>query len=173
MSSETAASMTEPSASSASVMLSGQSSDLVTFSLGDQVFGIPVLQVQDVLSSQKVARVPLAPPQVSGAINLRGRIAVTINVRRCLNLPVNENDKSMFIVVEQKGELYSLMVDRVGDVMSLPQSDFEANPINLDPQWLCIAGGIFRLPKQLLVVLDITRLLDLVHDQNGEVSSKP
>jgi purine-binding chemotaxis protein CheW len=164
--------MTETQNTAAPVILSGQASDLVTFYLGEQLFGVPVLQVQDVLSAQKVARVPLAPPQVSGSINLRGRIAVTINVRCCLNLPANNNAASMFVVVQQKGELYSLMVDRVGDVMSLPQSDFEPNPINLDPQWLCVAGGIFRLPKQLLVVLDITRLLDLVYNQSGEVSSK-
>jgi purine-binding chemotaxis protein CheW len=159
--------------SSSSVVHVGQESDLVTFQLGGQLFGIPVLQVQDILSTQKIARVPLAPPQVSGSINLRGRIAATINVRRCLNLVANQNGSSMFIVVEQKGELYSLMVDRVGDVMSLSQSDFEPNPINLDPQWLAVAGGIYRLPKQLLVVLDITRLLDLVHNQSDAVSSKP
>src|SRR5262245_13661378 len=103
-----------------------ENSDLVTFMLGQQIFGVPVLQVQDVLPPQKIARVPLAPAQVCGSINLRGRIATTVNVRRCLNMKDSDRT-SMFIVVESKGELYSLMVDKVGDVMSLPQHDFEPN----------------------------------------------
>ncbi len=150
----------------------GQASDLVTFMLGAQTFGVPVLQVQDVLNNQKIARIPLAPAQVCGSINLRGRIATTINVRRCLNLPPKTGSASMFIVVENKEELYSLMVDKVGDVMSLSMTDFEPNPINLDPAWKAIAGGVFRLKDQLLVVLDVLRLLNLVHMQSGGVSSK-
>jgi purine-binding chemotaxis protein CheW len=149
----------------------GQASDLVTFMLGSQFFGIPVLQVQDVLQAQKIARVPLAPEQVCGSINIRGRIATTINVRRCLNMPGEQAAHSMFIVVENKGELYSLMVDKIGDVMNLPLQDFEPNPINLDPAWRAVSGGVFRLSGKILVVLDVLRLLNLVHHQNDAVAS--
>ncbi|MCW9001916.1 MAG: chemotaxis protein CheW, partial [Rhodospirillales bacterium] len=48
--------------------------DFVTFIIKDQLFGIPVLKVQDILAPDRIARIPLAPPEVAGSINLRGRI---------------------------------------------------------------------------------------------------
>jgi purine-binding chemotaxis protein CheW len=164
--------LVETSGSSNLTVLSEPATDLVTFILGNQLFGIPVLQVQDVLQPQKIARVPLAPPQICGSINLRGKIVTALHMRNCLKLPPDTTiTNSMFIVVEYKGELYSLMVDRVGDVMSLPTDKFEPNPINLDPTWRSVAGGVYRLDGKLLVVLDVGHLLDLVYAQNGALSS--
>lgn len=132
----------------------------VTMTVADQVFGIPVLKVQDVLGPQKIARVPLAPPEVLGSLNLRGRIVTAVDVRIRMGLPRLENNKqSMSIVVDHGGELYSLVVDRVGEVMSLPSADFERNPSTLDPRWQEVSGGIYRLEGTLLVVLDVSRLL--------------
>ncbi len=65
---------------------SGEQRDYVTMSIGDQMFGIPVLTVQDVLGPQNIARVPLAPPEVAGSLNLRGRIVTAIDVRPRLGL---------------------------------------------------------------------------------------
>ncbi|MBI3420000.1 MAG: chemotaxis protein CheW [Proteobacteria bacterium] len=137
--------------------------ELVTFTLGPQLFGIPVLQVRDVLPLQKIAVIPCAPAGVCGAVNLRGRIATAISLRHKFGLISSEDGQGMFIVVEHKGELYSLMVDSVGDVMHLSVEDFEPTPVNLDPLWQGTACGLFRLEGRLLVVLDVPRLLDLVH----------
>ena len=65
----------------------------------------------------------------------------------------------MSVVVDHGGELYSLIVDSVGEVLSLPGSAFEPNPATLDPQWRDVATGIYRLDGALLVVLDVSRLL--------------
>src|SRR5512139_1000055 len=92
----------------------GEQRDYVTMSIGDQMFGIPVLTVQDVLGPQNIARVPLAPPEVAGSLNLRGRIVTAIDVRPRLGLATREGGKAaMSVVVEYDGELYSLLVDSV------------------------------------------------------------
>jgi len=138
------------------------SKDFLTVTIAGQIFGIPVLQVQDVLGSQKVTRVPLAPPAVAGALNLRGRIVTAIDVKRCLGFDAGSTEKSMSVVVEHNGELYSLIIDRVGDVLPLKNTDFEKNPATLDPLWKSISQGIYRLNGQLLVVLDVPKLLESV-----------
>ncbi len=133
----------------------------VTMTVANQVFGIPVLKVQDVLGPQRIAHVPLAPPEVLGSLNLRGRIVTAVDVRTRLGLPACDSKQSMSVVVDHGGELYSLVVDKVGEVMSLPASDFERNPSTLNPRWAEVSDGIYRLQGNLLVVLDVSRLLRL------------
>ncbi len=136
--------------------------DFLTIYIADQIFGIPILQVQDVLGEQNVTRIPLAPPAVAGSLNLRGRIVTAINVRSCLGMPALEQsgDNVMSVVVENQNELYSLMIDKVGDVLNLATRDFESSPATLDPQWRNVSQGIYRLQNSLLVVLDVPKLLE-------------
>src|SRR5437773_6806042 len=92
--------------------------DFVTMTIAEQLFGIPVLQVQDVLGPQRITRIPLAPPEVAGSLNLRGRIVTAIDLRTRLGLPqLTDGKPRMSIVVDHGGELYSLMVDQVGEVL--------------------------------------------------------
>jgi len=150
------------------IVNSGAASIFVTVSIADQFFGIPVLQVQDVLGPQKITRVPLVPAEVLGSLNLRGRIVTAIDVRVRLGLPPRPAEiSSMSIVVNHDGELYSLVVDKVGEVMSLSMADYEKNPTTLDAQWREVSDGVYRLKEYLLVILDVTRLLRL--NQNGAV----
>lgn len=145
-------------------IISGGSQDYVTMTIAEQLFGIPVLQVQDVLGHQKITRIPLAPPEVAGSLNLRGRIVTAIDVRLRLHLPGRPKNKpGMSIVVDLRGELYSLMVDSVGEVLSLSNEDFERNPATLDPRWREVSTGIYRLNGQLMVVLDVPRLLNFTN----------
>lgn len=138
----------------------GENRDFVTMTIHGQLFGIPVLTVQDVLGPQKITRIPLASPEVAGALNLRGRIVTAIDVRKRLGLPSAEaGAKSMSVVVDHGGELYSLIIDSVGEVLSLPADSFERNPATLDPAWREVSGGVYRLQGRLLVVLDVARLL--------------
>jgi purine-binding chemotaxis protein CheW len=139
-----------------------QTQDFVTMFIDSQMFGLPVLTVQDVISTQKITRIPLAPKEVAGSLNLRGRIVTAIGVRLRLGLPPSPTrETNMSVVVEIGGELYSLMVDSVGEVLSLPAAAFERNPPTLDPLWREFSVGIYRLETKLLVVLDINKLLDL------------
>ncbi len=136
--------------------------EFVTITIKDQWFGIPVLTVQDVLDTQTITRIPLAPSEVAGALNLRGRIVTAIDVRRRLGLPDREAEAdSMSIVVDHGGELYSLIVDSVGEVLGLSSADFERNPSTLDPTWRDVSAGVYQLEGKLLLVLDVEQLLDV------------
>ena len=136
--------------------------DYVTFKVEGQLFGIPVLRVQDILKPDRIAPVPLAPREVKGSINLRGRIVTVIDVRIRLGLePRDDIDESMGVTVEQDNDLYTLLVDKIGDVIGLSRDCYEKNPGTLDPLWREFSNGVFRLDEELMVVLDIDRLLDL------------
>lgn len=142
-------------------LASPETQDFVTMIIEGHLFGIPVLTVQDVLGVQKITRIPLAPKEIAGSLNLRGRIVTAIDVRLRLDLaPRPPEENAMSVVVDQGGELYSLMVDTVGEVLSLPLAKFERNPPTLDNKWREFSLGIYRLEESLLVVLDVGRLLD-------------
>ncbi len=252
--------------------------DFVTFFINDQMFGIPVLMVQDILTPDRIAPIPLAPPEIRGSINLRGRIVTVVDVRVRLGLekrlpekkaapaakesrrpeevspppadgsahpaqeespdenahpaqeespdeasrpaapgngaadtegapvdtdaaggpaedadgsadaverpaddenrsaegaspPVDEDTAAagvhgMCVTVEHENELYTLLVDRVGDVTSLSDDSFEDNPSTLDAAWREFALGVYRLESALMVVLDVGRLLDIKWTRN-------
>lgn len=145
-------------------VIAAGSQDYVTMTIADQLFGIPVLQVQDVLGHQRITRIPLAPPEVAGSLNLRGRIVTAIDVRLRLGLQARPKDKpEMSIVVDFRGELYSLIVDSVGEVLSLSNEVFERNPATLDARWREVSTGIYRLKDTLMVVLDVSRLLNFAN----------
>ncbi len=135
---------------------------LVTLLLASQLCGIPVLAVRDVLGEQTIARIPLAPAEVAGSLNLRGRIVTAIDLRRRLRLPpAPEGTRRMSVVTEQGGELYALLVDQVSEVMTLRAAAFEPVPPTLPAEWAAHSAGIYRLDGRLLVVLDVARLLAL------------
>jgi len=138
-----------------------KNNDFVTIHLAGQLCGIPVLSVHDVLSSQKITSIPLSPPAVAGVLNLRGRIVTAIDLRTRLGLEAREEDvESMSVVIEHEGEPYSLLIDKVGDVLSFPDEVFERNPVTLDPCWQEVSSGIIRLDGELLVILDVEKLVN-------------
>ena len=105
----------------------------------------------------------VAPNEVRGSINLRGRIVTVIDVRARLGLPPRDGNGggSMAVTVEQDHDLYTLLVDKIGDVAGLSTKLYEKNPGTLDPKWRDFSNGVYRLEKQLMVVLDIDSLLNL------------
>ncbi len=141
----------------------GQSKDFLTIIIAGQRFGIAILQVQDILGNQSITKIPLAPPEVAGSLNLRGRIVTAIDVRCRLGIEPHKrqkDEKEMSVVVDYKNELYSLIIDSVGDVMTLQNKDFEKTPITLDTIWQEISLGIYQLDEELLIILDVAKLLD-------------
>src|SRR6266850_5366541 len=107
--------------------------EYVTATVGGQLFGLPISRVQDVFVLDRLARVPLAPPEVAGLLNLRGRIVTAIDMRRRLGLPAPEDGRArLAIEIECKGESYGLLIDAIGEVLKLLASSREENPVNLD-----------------------------------------
>ena len=135
--------------------------EFVTMRVADQLFGVSVMGVQDVLRNQKIAKVPLTPPVIAGSLNMRGRIVTAIDMRVRLGHPPNESDKRMNVVVEFKQELFSFLVDEVGEVMSLPLNKFEKVPPNLTDSWRDLSAGVFKLDTELLVILDVERVIEI------------
>jgi len=138
--------------------------EYVTAMIGGQLFGLPILRVQDVFLPERLTRVPLAPAEVAGVLNLRGRIVTLIDMRRSLGLEQDHGKgQPMAIGVERAGESYGLLIDSVGEVLKLDDSTREPNPINLDPRLARVSLGIHRLEGQLLMVVDVDRVLDGGH----------
>ncbi len=143
-----------------------QNQDFLTIVIAGQRFGIPVLQVQDVLRELKVTKIPLAPPEIAGSLNLRGRIVTAIDVRKRLGLPPkNVNQNSMSVVVEHTNELFSLIIDEVGDVLSLQASLIEKTPSTIDSTWKEISTGVCQLKEELLIIMDVSKLLDYSNEK--------
>jgi len=145
-----------------SLVATDSSDGLVSIRVGAQSFGVPVLSVQDVISETPINRVPLAPPEVAGSLNLRGRIVTAVDMRRRLGMaPRAEGDRSMSVIVEHGGELYALVVDDVGDVLWLEPAGLEPGPVTLSPDWRAVCTGLYRLETELLLVLNIAQVLML------------
>lgn len=139
---------------------------LVSIKVGDETFGVPVLSVQDVIAPVRIDVVPLAPPEVAGSLNLRGRIVTAIDIRRRLGMPARaEGAPHMSVIVERSGELYALQVDDVGDVLWLAASEQEPTPITLTPEWRAVCDGLYRLEGELMLVLNVERFLTLSSPQ--------
>lgn len=138
--------------------------EFVTMRVAGQLFGIEVQTVRDVLRGLKITRIPLAPRQVAGSLNLRGRIVTAIDVRSCLDLPTYTGtpipkEKVMSVVVEHKNEFFSLIVDAIGEVMTLPLAHIEKSPANLTGRWREVASGVYKMDGELLVIIDVSKLL--------------
>lgn len=148
-------------------MTSGRSHEqasegFVTVTCAGQLFGLSLARVRDVFVPHALSPVPLAPSEVAGLLNLRGRIITALDLRRRLGLPRREEGKSTIAVgIEERGELYGLIADKVGDVLWLPASQYEVRPANLDPRWAQVCAGVYRLDGRLLVVLDVDKVLDI------------
>ncbi len=134
--------------------------EYVTVTISDQLFGMPISNVEDIFMPQSLTEIPLSAPEIAGVLNLRGRIVTAIDMRKRLGLPPRKDGgQSMAVGVEYRGESYGLIIDGVGEVHHLSKDTFENNPSNLDPRWCEISSGVQRLENELMLVLDIERVL--------------
>jgi purine-binding chemotaxis protein CheW len=136
--------------------------EYITATIGNQLFGLPILRVQDVFVPDRITHVPLSPPEIAGVLNLRGRIVTLIDMRCRLGLGARQSSEQVMAVgVEARGESYGLLIDNVGEVLKLDEAGREANPVNLDARLAAVSAGIYRLDGQLMVVVDVDRVLDI------------
>jgi purine-binding chemotaxis protein CheW len=129
-----------------------------TFWLAGHLYGVGVEHVQEVLRAPTLTRVPLAPPAVAGLINLRGQVVTAIERREQLGLPHrDEGSTAILIVVRLRGEVVSLIVDSIGDVVDVSTDDFEAPPDTLEGRARELILGAYKLSGQLLLAIDVHR----------------
>ncbi|HVY31994.1 MAG TPA: chemotaxis protein CheW [Polyangiaceae bacterium] len=135
---------------------------LCTFALGSLLFGVEVVNVQEVIRCQEMTKIPLASAMVRGLINLRGQIVTAIDLRARLELPgLGDEQPPMNVVLRTSEGVVSLLVDEIGDVLELDGSDFERPPETLSGVFRDVVPGVYKLEGRLLLVLDVERIIAL------------
>jgi purine-binding chemotaxis protein CheW len=133
---------------------------LCTFSVAGHYLGVPVARVQEVIRHQEMTAVPLAPAIVRGLINLRGQIVTALDLRVPLVLPsAPAGSLPMNVVVRAGGDLVSLLVDEIGDVLEVSTDAFESPPETLCGPARELIRGAFKLDGRLLLILDTDKVL--------------
>lgn len=140
-----------------------ESMQWVTFQLGSELYGVNVLQVQEVLKYTEITPVPGAPHYVLGIINLRGNVVTVIDTRSRFGLETNEYDDSTRIIfIEVKGHILGMLVDSVAEVVSLVQSEIETSPNinNEDSDNSKYILGVHSTDNSILILLDVEKMFD-------------
>lgn len=131
-----------------------------TMIVDDQLFGVDVLQVQEIIGEQHLTPVPLGPPTAVGLLNLRGEIVPAISLRTALGLPPRaDGDSCRHVVVRRSSGLASIVVDSIGDVVDVDDASFEPAPDTLVGKARELVRGVHKLERRLLLELDVARAL--------------
>jgi purine-binding chemotaxis protein CheW len=133
-----------------------------TFWIDDLFFGVDVDDVQEVLRHQPMTPVPRASEGVQGLINLRGQIVTAVDLRFGLGLAPRGGDRlPMNVIVRSRGEVVSLLVDDIGDVVDTDGLSVEPVPSNMPTEVQQLVRAVRPLPDKLLLVLDADRAVEV------------
>ena len=142
---------------------------LVTFSIGEEEFGVDILKVQEIIRMMEITRVPRAPEFVEGVINLRGKVIPIIDLRRRFGLEARSHDKNTrIIVIEINGMIVGFVVDSVSEVLRIPASTVEPPPSIMSGIESEYISGVGKLEDRLLIMLDLDKLLS--HEEQETLS---
>jgi purine-binding chemotaxis protein CheW len=143
---------------------------LVTFSIGEEEFGVDILKVQEIIRMMEITKVPRAPDFVEGVINLRGKVIPILDLRRRFGLVTRDHDKhTRIIVIEISNMIVGFVVDSVSEVLRIPSNTVEPPPpvvSGLESEYI---SGVGKLADRLLILLDLDRLLS--REEQGALSS--
>jgi len=147
----------------------------VSFYIGNHFFGIDILMVQEVNDDFTITPIFQAPGQVSGYLNLRGEIALILNLAEPLGITkTNESKSKIIIFKEEIAEHFGIVVDRFNDVITVPESNYQPfiennynNELNI-LQEKQIINGICKLDSELMVTLDARKILSILENPNNE-----
>jgi len=132
----------------------------VTFRLADEIYGINVMQVQEVLRVSEIAPVPGAPHYVLGIINLRGNVVTVIDTRIRLGLTTTDvTDSTRIVIIEGAKHVVGILVDCVAEVVDLPMSEVESAPNVGNDESAKYIQGVASREGELLILVDLNKLL--------------
>lgn len=133
----------------------------VTFKLGEEVYGINVMQVQEVLRLTEIAPVPGAPNYVMGIINLRGNVVTVIDARIRFGLFEKEpDDATRIIITEVDNQVIGMLVDSVAEVVNLTSSEIEKAPnLGEDNESSKYIHGVHSRDEEILILVDVDKML--------------
>jgi purine-binding chemotaxis protein CheW len=130
--------------------------EVLVFRIGEVVFGLDIVQVQEINRNIEVTRVYSAPAYVRGVINLRGQIVTIIDLAHRLNVGVEARaERPKNIIVESRGELVGILVDEIEDIVQASAADLLPLPPHIPKGIGAAAVGVLPLPGSLVVVLDV------------------
>lgn len=143
----------------------GSSEDTVlqwgTFRLGDEIYGIDVMQIREVLRHSEITPVPGAPSYVLGIINLRGNVVTVIDTRKRFGLaPGDTDDQTRIVIVEVDSQVIGMLVDSVADVTYLKQSEIETTPNVGNEETSKFIQGVCNKDEELLILIELERMID-------------
>jgi purine-binding chemotaxis protein CheW len=142
----------------------------VTFTLADEVYGIDVMQIREVLRCPEISLVPGSPSYVLGIINLRGNVVAIIDTRSRFGLSPHEiDDNSRIIILEAKDYMVGFLVDSVSEVAELRSSGVEPAPDTGSHGSARYIAGLYNRDDGLLILVDASKLLS--DDELSELSS--
>ena len=132
----------------------------VTFRLADEIYGINVMQVQEVLRMTDVAPVPGAPHYVMGIINLRGNVVTVLDTRKLLDLATDAiTDSARIMIIESGKVTVGLLVDSVAEVVNIALSDIDPPPSVGNDEGSRYIQGIYSTEQQILILIDLDKLI--------------
>lgn len=132
-----------------------------TFQVDNLLFGLDVSEVQEVVRINRMTRVPLAPKAITGLINLRGQIVTAVDLRNRLGLgPLPPDLSPLNVIVSTDDGPISLLVDEIGDVLTLSGAEQEDPPHTLKGMLRTLIRGVFQLENEVLMILDANQCMD-------------
>jgi purine-binding chemotaxis protein CheW len=135
--------------------------EMCSVRVGQTLYGVPIMRILEILGAPATRPVPLAPSYIGGLVHYRGEVLTTVSLRRLLEMPARDATQDI-LVFEGADGYFGLLVDEVGEVMTVLPADFEGNPSTLDDRRKVLFAGTYKLKDALLVMLDPERL-DPVH----------
>jgi purine-binding chemotaxis protein CheW len=131
--------------------------EICSVRVAQTMFGIPITHILEIVGSARLQPVPLAPSFVGGLVHYRGDVLTTVSLRQLLGLPPRDGSQDI-LVLECIGGCFGLLVDSMGEVLTVSSSDYEPNPSTLDERRRRLFAGAYKLKDNLLVLLDPERL---------------
>jgi purine-binding chemotaxis protein CheW len=131
--------------------------EMCSVRVGQALFGVPIHHILEIVGSTRPQPVPLAPAFVGGLVHYRGDVLTTVSLRQLLGLPPKDGPQDI-LVLESSNGCFGLLVDSVGEVLTVSSADHEANPSILDERRRALFAGAYKLKDSLLVMLDPERL---------------
>jgi purine-binding chemotaxis protein CheW len=131
--------------------------EMCSVRLDKRLFGIPITHILEIVGQTSPQPVPLAPRFVGGIVHYRGEVLTTVSLRQLLDLPARNGPQDM-LVLEGTGGCFGLLVDSVGEVLTVLSADYEPNPSTVEERKRMLFAGAYRLNGGVLVALDPERL---------------
>jgi purine-binding chemotaxis protein CheW len=135
--------------------------EICSVRLGERLFGMPISHILEIVGSARPQPVPLAPGFVGGLVHYRGDVLTVVSLRQLLGMSPVEAAQDI-LVLESPGGCYALLVDSVGEVLTVPAVDLEPNPSTLKDSRRGLFAGAYKLKNTLLVMLNPEKL-DPIH----------